>query len=161
MARTCTVCIHEDRPAIDAALVAGQPYRQLSARYGTVGRMALLRHKADHLPAHLAKAQEAQEVAQADDLLKEARALRAKAYSILLRAEQEGDLRTALAGIREARGCLELMAELEGRLSRQPVNVIMLPEWQALRAALLAALAPFPEARAAAAAALTNGRADD
>ena len=160
MSQTCTVCRHEDRAAIDQALVGGKPYRYVSDRFD-LSLGAVQRHRADHVPATLARAKEAEEVAQADDLLQEARALRAKAYSILLRAEREGDLRTALAGIREARGCLELMAELEGRLSRQPVNIILLPEWQALRAALLAALAPFPEARAAAAAALTNGHTDD
>ena len=48
-------------------------------------------------------------MAAADDLLGQVRALRSKAMSILLAAERQGDLRTALAGIREARACLELL----------------------------------------------------
>lgn len=84
------------------------------------------------------------------ELLREVKALRTKAYSLLLLAEKNGDLRTALAGVREARGCLELFAELEGQLNRQPqVNVLMAPEWLKVRSLLLDALRPYPPARAA------------
>jgi hypothetical protein len=62
-------------------------------------------------------------------------------------------------GIREARGCLELLAEMEGELHRQPVvNVLIAPEWLQLRMVILQALAPFPDARAALATTLTDGR---
>jgi len=149
MARVCTVCVHDARAAIDAALVARGPLRGM-ARTFAVSEDALYRHKRDHLPAHLAKAEDAAEVAQADDLLREVRMLRGKAYSLLMKAEAAGDIRTALAGIREARGCLELLAKLLGELDERPtVNVLVAPEWLAVRAALLDALAPYPDARAA------------
>ncbi len=41
------------------------------------------------------------------------------------------------------------LAELEGRLSRQPVNLLVAPEWLEVRVQILAALQPFPEARQA------------
>jgi hypothetical protein len=115
-----------------------------------VTEQSIRRHKADHLPAALTKAQDAAEVAQADDLLAQVRDLQAKALSILATAEAQGDLRTALAAIREARGNLELLAKLLGELDERPqVNIVLAPEWLAIRAAIMAALAVYPEARQA------------
>jgi hypothetical protein len=149
MPRQCTVCGHEQRQEIEAALIAETPYREITRRY-RVSKDALSRHKSDHLPVHLSKAKEAAEVAQADDLLAELRGLRAKAHELLTAAEKQGDLRTALAGIREARACLELLAELEGELDRrQTVNITLSPEWQRTRTVIIEALQPFPEARLA------------
>src|SRR5579884_1837395 len=69
VSRTCTVCRHADRTAIDQALVAGEPVRAVASRYVTLGYMAIQRHKDEHLPATLRKAHAAEEVARADDLL--------------------------------------------------------------------------------------------
>jgi len=47
-------------------------------------------------------------------------------------------------------GPLELFAKLVGDLDERPqVNVLVAPEWVQVRAAVLAALRPYPEARAA------------
>jgi hypothetical protein len=152
--RTCTVCVHDGRAAIDAALVAGTALRDI-ARHHAVSKDALFRHRSDHIPAQLAKAQDAAEVAQADDLLREVRALRGKAYSLLLKAEAAGDIRTALAGIREARGCLELLAKLLGELDERPtVNILIHPGFQQAQTVILQALEPHPVARVAVADAL-------
>lgn len=49
MSRTCTVCAHPERAAIDRALVVDRdPYRDVAGRYGLT-RSAIMRHKADHL----------------------------------------------------------------------------------------------------------------
>jgi hypothetical protein len=134
--------------------VAGESFRYVSERYGT-STTALFRHKREHVPAHLSQAQAAQEVAQADDLLGQVRSLQTRALAILDRAEEAGDLRSALGAIREARGNLELLAKLLGELDERPqVSVLVMPEWLALRAAILAALAPYADARAAVAATL-------
>lgn len=155
MPRTCTICAHPERDAIDTALIAGEPVRSVASRYVTIGRMAVQRHKDEHLPATLAKAHEAGEVAHADDLLGQVRGLRSTAISILMQAERAGDLRTALMGVREARACVELLAEMEGELNRTPqVNIIFSPEWQRVRAVLIAAIAPYSDARVAVASAL-------
>jgi hypothetical protein len=114
----------------------------------------LQRHK-DHLPVALSQAHEAEAVAQGDDLLAQVRGLQAKAERILSQAEAEGKLALALQAVREARGCVELLGKLMGALEgRTTVNVWMAPEWLALRAALLEALAPFPQARQAVASTL-------
>lgn len=149
MPQVCKVCQQPDLKAIDQALVAGTSPSVLAARYSTIDRMSFQRHKENHLPKKLAKAQEAREVAQADDILAQLKALRNKAMSILLKAEQAGDYRTALAGVREARSCLELLAELEGELDRRPqVNILISSEWLAVRDVIMATLAHYPEARA-------------
>jgi hypothetical protein len=152
--RPCSICQHPDRPAIDMALANHKPFRDISCRF-SVGRMAVLRHHDDHLPELLTKAQAAEETARADDLLEQLRALRTKSLQLMLAAEKAGDLRTALAGIREARACVELLAEMVQAIDRRPtLNLLVAPEWLATRAALLEALGPYPEARGAVAARL-------
>lgn len=50
---------------------------------------------------------------------------------------------------------IEPLAEMEGRISRQPqINVLVSPQWIGARAMMLEALAPFPAARTAVAEAL-------
>jgi hypothetical protein len=161
MPRTCTVCTHPDRAAIDAALLAGEPFRHIAARTGT-STGALQRHKEEHLPSALALAKEVEQVAQADDLLGQVRDLQRRTLRILDGAEQAGDRRTALAAIREERGNLELLGRLAGELQEgQTVNVVVSPEWQRVRAVVIAALLPFPEARAAVAGQLLALEAGD
>ena len=48
MPRTCTVCVHPQRAAIDEALVAGQPYRSVAEHFGA-SAPAVLRHKESHI----------------------------------------------------------------------------------------------------------------
>jgi hypothetical protein len=148
MAITCSVCTSEHRDAVDRMLLTGTSDRAIASQF-ELGRGAVARHRAAHVAERLAKAEGAAEVAAATDLLTELRALRAKAISLLLKAEAAGDYRTALAGIGQARSCLELLAELEGELDRRPqVNLTLSPEWITIRATLVDALMPFPEARA-------------
>ena len=162
MPRSCTTCTHPDREAIDEALVSGSALSALSAKY-RVSEDALGRHKANHLPAKLVMAQAAEEVAQADTLLGQVRSLQQRALDILDKAEEAGELRTALGAIREARGNLELLAKLLGELDDRPqINVLVSPEWLELRAVIVGALDPHPEARGAVLAAiegLGNGSA--
>src|SRR5215212_4674064 len=134
MPRRCTVCDHLERHGIDEALVTGAPYRSVVKRFG-LSESAVYRHKTEHLPAHLLKAKEVEEAARADDLLEQLRHLQARAFDILERAEEAGDLRTALAAISQARGNLELLAKLLGELDDRPqTNVLVAPEWLELRA---------------------------
>jgi predicted DNA-binding protein YlxM (UPF0122 family) len=146
MPRKCTVCEHEKVEEINRLLLEGVSLRDIAGQY-SISKTALHRHK-KHIPATLAKAQEAQEVARADNLLDQVTELRDKALSILDKAEQAGDLRTALQGVREAKGCLELLAKLQGELQeRTTINVLINPQWLSLRTVILQTLEPYPEAR--------------
>jgi hypothetical protein len=160
MPRSCTICGHPDRGAIDQALVEGTPNRRIASHHGVTER-AVRNHKANHLPAKLVMAKAAEEVAQADTLLGQVRDLQQRALEILDKAEEAGELRTALGAIREARGNLELLAKLLGELDERPV-VNLSPEWLELRAVIVGALEPHSEAREAVLRAIGgagNGRA--
>src|SRR5215212_2456022 len=149
MPRSCTICEHPEREAIDRALVGDASNRSVASLYD-VSEAAVRRHKGNHLPAKLAKAHEAAEVSRADDLLRQVRALQSKTLNILLRAESAGDLRTALSAVREARGNVELLARLSGELYERPVvNLHVSPEWLELRAVIVGALERHPEAQSA------------
>lgn len=149
MPRSCTICAHPEKAAIDRAIVGGASNRSAASLYD-VSEAAVRRHGANHLPAKLVKAQEVEDVVEADDLLAEVRGLQARALSILSKAEKAGELRTALGAIREARGNLELLAKLLGELNDSPtVNITISAEWIQVRTVLLAALAPYPDARSA------------
>ncbi len=149
MPRSCSVCGRPDRGAIDEALVGGASNRSVASLYD-VSEAAVRRHKGNHLPAKLVMAQAAEEVAEADNLLDQVRDLQRRALAILGKAEEAGELRTALSAIKEARGNLELLAKLLGELDDRPVvNLNISPEWLELRAVIVGALEPHPEALSA------------
>jgi len=154
MPRVCTVCAHRDRPAIDAALVAGTPNRRIATQHG-LSEAAVRRHAAEHLPASLVTAAGEEATRQALDVLQQLKTINAAALTVLrdARMAQDGDL--ALKAVDRIQRQIELQAKLLGDLDERPVvNVLLSPEWAQLRGQLVAALAPFPEARVAVAAVL-------
>jgi hypothetical protein len=52
MARSCTICTHPERQAIDQALASGATMRELAAKY-RVSPDAMERHNGAHLPVLL------------------------------------------------------------------------------------------------------------
>jgi hypothetical protein len=149
MPRICTVCEHMEKDVIDRALVGSASNRSVASLYD-VSEAAVRRHKANHLPAKLVMAEKAAEVVEADNLLDQVKGLQCRAIAILDKAEEGGELRTALSAIREARGNLELLAKLLGELDERPVlNLNISPEWLELRAVIVGALEPHPEALSA------------
>jgi hypothetical protein len=144
MPRTCTVCTHEDRAGVDSALLSGESFRNIAKRYGT-STTVLHRHKQDHLPPSLLKAQEIEEVASADNLLGELRALQRRTLGILDKAEEAEDLKTALSATREARGNMELGAKLSQLIDERPqVNITF---DQRVQQVILEALEPYEAAK--------------
>ena len=122
MARTCTICRHTQRNEIDRALVAGEPYRSVAQRF-EASAPAVYRHQRGHLVKAMVKAHDAREVAHGDSLVAQLQDLQQRALGILTEAERSGDHRTALAAIRESRGCLELGSKLTGKLVEQHEHV--------------------------------------
>src|SRR5688500_13652116 len=85
MPRTCSVCLHEERDAIDKTLVSGEAATTVTALYFT--KRAPLAHggaepRGGTPPDLLAKAHAAAEVAHAEDLLGQVRSLHGKALTI-------------------------------------------------------------------------------
>jgi len=151
--------VHPQRRDIEQAMVAGEPLRDIARRW-RVSKDAVARHKA-HVPASLVKARDAKEAARADTLLASIITLRERLERALEGTAVAKDV-ASLA--RELRETLRLMLELEGRLrqgAQVQVNVAVAtsPEWLTLQARIVAALAPFPEARAAVLHAIEGGEA--
>ena len=105
MARTCTVCVHAERDAIDRALVQRRSFRDIARQFG-VSKDAAVRHHDEHLPATLIRARQADEMVAADDLLGQVRDLRGHALDILAatKAGEDKDYRVALAATARERG---------------------------------------------------------
>ncbi|VVB90735.1 Uncharacterised protein [uncultured archaeon] len=146
MPKKCSVCEHIQSKEINEALLDGQAYRIIAAQFGT-SIASLQRHK-EHLSTKMVIAPGAQDVAAANILLNQVKDLQQKSLDLLAKAEQAGDLKTALQGVREARGCLELLAKLEGQLAQEgTINITIAPEWLELRTTIMQVLEPYPEVR--------------
>lgn len=159
----CTVCRHPRRREIDAWLTECSVSHRTIAEQTGLSRAALSRHRTAHTGRTLLALADFGSLVEGDDLLAQARHLQERALTILREAESSGSLRLALAAISTARANLELLARLRGELSdattvnvQNNVAVIETAEWLDVRERLWRALQPFPEARRAAAAALTD-----
>lgn len=113
-------------------------------------RSAVWRHFREHLPELLSRAYEAEQTAEADKLLTDICRIQVRTLQMLQEAEKSGDLRTALAAVREARNNISLLAELRGQLDRRPtLNLQVNAEWIEVRSAIVQALEPYSDAREA------------
>jgi hypothetical protein len=149
MPRSCTICAHPNRDEIDQALVSGAAFPGLVAEY-RVSKDALSRHRAGHIAPVLVKAQEAADAARGESLLDQLRELQRRTLGLLDQAEAAGKLTPAVLAVGQARGNLELMAKLLHELDERPIiNLLIAPEWLTVRAALVEALRPYPDAAAA------------
>lgn len=156
----CRTCRHPDVQAINALLVAGESERIVATQYGLT-QASVHRHRQHHIPAALAAAHQAAEAARGDDLLGqlrqhvgELRALFTASCEVLRDARAMGDLDRVLKAVDAAGRAhghalrhLELLAKLAGELDERPtVNLLVAPEWIAVRTAVLRALEAHPQA---------------
>jgi hypothetical protein len=95
--------------------------RTIAARW-SVSKTALIRHKR-HVSATLEKAAEKQDQALGDRLLNQLLELQSRTLALLAEAERDGDRRTRLGAIREARSNLELIGRFLGELSGEETNI--------------------------------------
>ena len=158
MPRSCSVCCHDGRKAMDEALVAGESLRAITKRFPGVTESSLSRHRVAHLSPSLQKLVADRALNRNGDLLEQLRGLIEKVYQVLEQAEATGKPGVMLAAVREAKSILELQARMTGELDERPqtlvVNLTSTTEWLDVRTRLLAALRPFPEAHRAVIAAL-------
>ena len=146
MGRQCTVCGHKDVEEINKLLLCSDSYRAIARQFG-LSKDALARHKESHMPELLLKSQEVKETLQADNLLDQIVYYESEARRFKGLAESQGDLELALKAVDRALKCLDLFAKARGIISDQPqVNILVLPEWIALRTAIIQSLRPYPDA---------------
>jgi DNA-binding transcriptional ArsR family regulator len=151
MARQCKVCMHPDRREIDRRLAEPTVNISSLSTEFDVSYPSLRRHRDAHLPATLAHSAEAREVAHADTLVDQLKAIQERAHGLLDKAEEAGNLSVAVRAVRELRGNLDLLARLSGELDDRPqVNVLVNhPVWLEVKASILQTLRPFPDAHRA------------
>jgi predicted nucleic-acid-binding protein len=155
MARKCSVCSHSEIDKINIELIHGASTRDISARFG-LDKSSVSRHNQNHLPAHLSVAAEKNERHRSSNLLEEIGRLKTKAERIADQAEKDGDLRTALSGIRELTRIIEILAKMRGEIQNPNLNIVLNAEWIELRAVILNALDEYPAAKIKVAEALKN-----
>jgi hypothetical protein len=122
MPRSCTICKHPERTAVDAALLAGEPYRSISKRFGT-SEPATFRHRDEHIARAVRAAKELAQVSAGRSAAEISEDLVRRALELLDTAEKNGDIRERATASREARECLRLRAELLGETPKAPAAV--------------------------------------
>jgi transposase len=120
MPRTCLACFSPERQAIDRALVAGEPFRNIAERV-SISPAALFRHKS-HVSNAIGKAQAQHEERLGETLLDEMRRVQRKAWELLARTEAQGDHRGGIVALREVRECLESLGKMLEKADE--VNVV-------------------------------------
>jgi hypothetical protein len=140
--RTCCVCRHPNRLAIEQAMVARISLRTIAEQFGP-SKDSVMRHRSHAIDA-ITRNSRAQELARTGTLLDDVLAgedrteqLYQLAEEILVTALRQNDLRTALQAIRaavsvaaEMRGYMQLRGELTSELGRDrtsndaPIRII-------------------------------------
>jgi hypothetical protein len=113
MPQPCSICTHPDRHEIDHAIANDAPNRRIATQYG-LSEAAVRRHKADHLPAKVAKATDARQVVEAGSLLEQLQQINKETHVILqeVRSGPGKDNNLALKAIAR----LEKQIDLHGRI---------------------------------------------
>jgi hypothetical protein len=168
--RLCTVCQSAHRHQVDIGLTHRVPARVLAARF-TLSRDAIHRHAKSHLsPVQRAsilahkKPQaidlDALRVSESEGLLSALVGQRARLQGHAEAAADQGDARAAVSAEGAITANLTLVAKLLGQLAVQHnvthTSILISADYLALRAALVDALRPFPEAARAVGAALVR-----
>ena len=146
---TCSICKREDVEKINHDLFSGRYTQQQVADKYHVTPSTLCRHKA-HTKTQLIQAGEATE---SDPLtaIQRVNELDDRAEQLYRSCLKKGDNLNAIRALKEMRELVSLAARLNGELNQNVIHnhLHISPEWAVLRAAILQALQPYPEARAA------------
>jgi hypothetical protein len=168
---TCRACLSGDRAALEHARASGQSLKKLSARFG-LSKQSIQRHFANgHTPAIIRDKQAAIALVGAavdldqlratenNGLLRHIASARSKLYLLLDKAGD--DVKAATAVQNAITSNLTLLAKVLGQVgaSSSVTNNVLVAsmDYLSMRARLIAALRPFPEARRAVAEALAVG----
>lgn len=146
----CTVCQHPQHEEIDRLLVGGVGYRTIAKRFD-LHFQAVGGHKRNHLSRQLQAVHSKREEKRSESLLDRVERLITKLETLADEAATAGKASQLLAASRELRESYRLIGKLTGELDERPqvLNVLVSPEWQQVRAVLVAALADYPDARVA------------
>lgn len=166
----CQVCSHPDRASMELGLANKVPCRVLARRYG-VHDDAVWRHGKHHMTPELhaslitrgrmnATDLENLRITESEGVLQHLVALRGRMYGWADIAEQQGDVKAAAAIAAQIVKNIEVTAKLLGDIKTGTTNItnnlLLVPEYHALRTAMMRALRPYPDALGAVAAVLKD-----
>lgn len=153
MSARCPVCSHDSRAAIEQAMMNGKPAAQIAKTFGftytrskdgkVMGNHKVIKNHEAHMGEAFRQALEDREMASGEAMATRLRVLEAEVDKVLERANEGvpvmvGDVplldddgrqimrydnRLILAAIREARGNVELLAKLSGKVETDPGDV--------------------------------------
>jgi hypothetical protein len=161
----CALCQHPERQRMELLCAGGATMRSVSAKFG-VNRESLRRHYALHVDAErkvalllgpVQRAHLASHLAEeSTSVIDHYRAVRSGLYSLYDAAVTAGDRTGGALVAGRLLTCLDSMARITGQLAQSPLivnntqNVFFNdPGFARFQSQLVAALRPFPEARAA------------
>ena len=152
--KTCSTCQRVDVEAINADLLMGKSLGDVAAKYG-VAKSNIARH-AKHIERPSTDPDTF--IAEARSALMKILQVEARVNALYALAMGSNDPKLALDALKEHRQVIGLSAKLSGELNQQTVHqhlhVTAAPEWLSLRALMMDALMPYPDARAALVAAI-------
>src|SRR5436853_7841109 len=90
MPRACSICTHEKRAEIEAAVLSGTSLRGISRQFA-VGPDSLERHVASHIQASVNHSQEAKEEARGLDVVRQLKTINTVTLAILQKERNEKD----------------------------------------------------------------------
>lgn len=166
--KPCTICGHAKRHQLEVGLTYKVPVRALAARFG-VSADALQRHSQRHLSpavrAAILTAQkpsaidlEALQASESEGLLSQLVMQRARLQGHSEMALDLGDVRAAVAVEGAITSNLTLVAKLLGQLVQhhevKRTSILVSADYLQLRATIVSAVRPYPEAARTVAAAL-------
>lgn len=150
MPRKCSVCEHSRSEEITLELLGNAPLRSVAKKY-SLSVSALQRHK-QHIARQMLLPESA-EITEPLSVMERVKELDARADCLYNEAMRNNDHLNAVRALKELREITALYAKLTGELNAQAQvvhqHLHITPEWISLRQTMLAALAPYPEARAA------------
>lgn len=166
--RECGVCAHPDRASVELGLANRVSLRALGKRYG-LSIDAIHRHRHNHmspqLTAQLMTRGRLTELdlehlrsTESEGLLHQLVAMRGRLYKAMDSTHDLGNhMESARIGgilLKNLELTAKLLGDLNAGSSSVTQNILILPEYHGIRTAIMQALKPFPEARAAVAHAL-------
>lgn len=114
MPRSCSICTHPKRQAIDQALMAGVAFRNIARRFGT-STTAVHQHRHEHLPSPLRPPALLEEISPLEPVL-------------------SPEVQLALEAYQEAVVSYEIIRQTDWRRSLYSPGALLSPAWRKVQA---------------------------